>query len=71
MLQLADEFSQRVSVAVARASGGSPDDLEPRVIAAAMIASMLAAARYWHDHGFRTAIREDLERAFAMLERGI
>jgi AcrR family transcriptional regulator len=71
LLQLAEDFTQQVTGAVARASGRSPDDLEPRVIAAAMIAAMMAAARHWHDHDYRTQIREDLEEALAVLERGI
>ena len=71
LLELSDEFTQRVAEAVARASGQTPDELEPQVVAATLIAAMMTAARHWNAHGYRTSIAEEFERALAIVERGL
>lgn len=71
LLEQTDEFTQRVAEALARASGQAADELEPQVIAATLIGAMMTAARHWHTHGYRTPIVEELERALAVVERGL
>jgi AcrR family transcriptional regulator len=71
LLEQTDELSRRVAEGLARASGQSVDELEPQVIATTMIWVMMAAARHWHTHGYRNPIRTELERALAIVERGL
>ncbi len=71
LLEQTDEFTQRVAEALARASGRRADELEPQVIASALISAMMAAARHWHTHGYRTPISAELTEALEIIERGI
>jgi AcrR family transcriptional regulator len=71
LLEQTDELTQRVATALARAAGQPADDLEPQVIAATLIAAMLAAARHWKAHDYSTPIADELERALAIVERGL
>jgi AcrR family transcriptional regulator len=71
VLEQTDELTQRVAKALARASGQPVDELEPQVIATTLIWAMMAAAHHWHAHGYRTSIFAELERALAIVERGL
>jgi AcrR family transcriptional regulator len=71
LLEQTDEFTQRVAGALARALGETQDDLEPQVIASTLIGAMMTAARHWHAHGYRHPITDELERALAIVERGV
>jgi AcrR family transcriptional regulator len=71
LLEQTDLLTRRVAEALARAAGQPVDELEPQVIATTLIAVMMAAARHWHAHGYRTPIGEELERALAIVERGL
>lgn len=71
LLEQTDELTQRVAKAVARRSGQRADELEPQVIASTLIWAMMAAARHWHAHGYRTPIGDELKRALTIVERGI
>ena len=71
LLEQTDELTQRVAEALARASGQPADDLEPQVIATTLIWAMMAAARHWHTHGYRTPIGTEVERALAIVQRGL
>jgi AcrR family transcriptional regulator len=71
LLEQTDELTQRVAEALARASGQPADDLEPQVIATTLIWALMAAARHWHTHGYRTPIGAEFERALAIVQRGL
>lgn len=66
-----DELTQRVVEALARASGLAADELEPQLIASTLIAAMMTAARHWRSHRYRNPIDDELERALAIVERGL
>jgi AcrR family transcriptional regulator len=68
--ELIEGFVAEVTAAHARATGGDPDELEPQVIASALVWSMVAAIRHWHAGGYRTTVRDEMEAALAALERG-
>jgi AcrR family transcriptional regulator len=71
LLEQTDELIQRVAEALARASGQPVHALEPQVIATSLISAMMAAARHWHTRGYETPIGDELERALAIVERGL
>lgn len=71
LLEQTDELSRRVAEGLARASDQPVDELEPRVIATTLIWAMMAAVRHWHTHGYRIPIQTELERALAIVERGL
>jgi AcrR family transcriptional regulator len=68
--ELIEGFVQAVTAALARATGSDPGDLEPQVIASALVWSLVAAARHWHAGGYRTSVRDEMEAALSALERG-
>jgi AcrR family transcriptional regulator len=70
MRELTEGFVQQVAAALARATGTSADELEPQVIASALVWSIVAAARHWHAGGYRTSVHDEMEAALAALERG-
>lgn len=71
LLEQTDELARRVAEALARASGQAEDELEPQVIASTLVGAMMTAARHWHSHGYRNSIVQELERALAVVERGL
>jgi AcrR family transcriptional regulator len=71
MLEQTDEFVRRVAEALARASGREADDLHVQVIAAALMWSLIAAIRHWHADGYRRSLREELDKALAVVEGGL
>ncbi len=46
-------------------------DLEARVTAASLVWALVAAVRHWHDAGYATPLREEMDAALAILERGL
>jgi AcrR family transcriptional regulator len=64
-------FEGMVADALAGAAGRRTDELEVQVIAAALIWSLLAAARHWYAGGFATPLEDELQRALAVVEGGL
>lgn len=71
LLEQTDALTRRVAEALARASGRAADELEPQVIASMLMTAMMTAARHWHARGYRDSIVDELERALAIVERGL
>jgi AcrR family transcriptional regulator len=71
LLGQTDALTRRVAEALARASGRAADELEPQVIASMLMTAMMTAARHWHARGYRDSIVDELERALAIVERGL
>lgn len=71
LLETTDEFARRVAEALRRSSDAQLDELEAQVTAAAMVWAMMAASRHWHWNGYKSSIREELERALEIVERGL
>lgn len=71
LLETTDEFARRVAEALRRSSDAQLDELEAEVTAAAMVWAMMAASRHWHWNGYKSSIREELERALEIVERGL
>jgi AcrR family transcriptional regulator len=70
MLEATDQFARRVAQGL-KASDPPLDEFEAEVTAAALVWAMMAASRHWHENGYRTPIRDKLERALEMVERGL
>jgi hypothetical protein len=66
-----DAFARLVADALARAAGRRADELEVEVIASSLLWALAAAVRRWHAGGYVTPLEEELEHAFAVLERGL
>jgi AcrR family transcriptional regulator len=66
-----DQFVGMLATTLARISGRDEIELEDRVIASALMWSLVAAVRHWHDNGYRSSLREDMERALALVEKGL
>lgn len=66
-----DQFGRWMADALARASGRPRDDLAVQVIAAALIWALTAAVRHWHAGGYRRPLREELDDALAIVDRGL
>lgn len=64
-----NEFVRRLAEGL-RSSDAQIDELEADVTAAAMVWALMAAVRHWHRSGYKTPIRDELERALDILERG-
>lgn len=71
VLEQTDAFTRRVAEGLARAAGRSADDLEPQVVASALVWSLMAAVRHWHANGYREPLLAELNRALAIVERGL
>ncbi|MPZ54637.1 MAG: TetR family transcriptional regulator [Acidimicrobiia bacterium] len=70
-LKQTDEFAQVVAQALARASDREEVGLEDRVISSAIVWALMAAVRHWHENGYRSSLRDAMERALTMVERGL
>lgn len=70
-LEQTDTFSDAVAASLARAVRRDPNDLEVRVIAAAIVWSLQAAIGCWHAGGQVEPLREQLDKALAILENGL
>jgi AcrR family transcriptional regulator len=70
LMETTDEFAHRVAEGL-RSSDAQLDELEADVTAAAMVWAMMAASRHWLRSGFEGSIREELERALDIVERGL
>ncbi len=71
LMEAGDEFARRVADGLRRASDSHLDELEAEVIAAAMVSAMMSAARHWHRSGHKNPLREEMERALDIVERGL
>ena len=69
MLETTDQFARRVAQGL-KASDPPLDEFEAEVTAAALVWAMMAASRHWHENGYRTPIKDELERALELVERG-
>jgi AcrR family transcriptional regulator len=70
-LETTDAFVPLLADVLARASGRRPDELDVQVIAAALVASMIAAVGHWYASGYRTPLRKEIDRALSVLESGL
>ena len=70
MLETTDQFARRVAQGL-KASDPPLDEFAAEVTAAALVWAMMAASRHWHENGYRTPIRDELERALEMVEHGL
>lgn len=70
MLEVTDQFARRVARGL-KASDPPVGEFEAEVTAAALVWAMMAASRHWHENGYRTPIRDELERALEMVEHGL
>jgi AcrR family transcriptional regulator len=71
MLEATDQFARRVALGLRGASDPPLDEFEAEVTATVLVWAMVAASRHWHENGYRTPIRDELERALEMVERGL
>jgi AcrR family transcriptional regulator len=71
LLEAMEEFTRQVADGLRRTTDPTMDDFEAEVTAAALVWAMMAASRHWHRTGYRTPIRDELERALDIVERGI
>jgi AcrR family transcriptional regulator len=71
LLEATEEFSRQVVEGLRRATDPPMDDFEAEVTAAAMVWAMMAASRHWHRTGYGAPLRDVLERALDIVERGI
>jgi hypothetical protein len=65
------EFAEMVASSLARVSGRAVVGLEDRAFAYALMWTLLAAVRQWHEDGYRTSLRDVMEEALTVLERGL
>jgi AcrR family transcriptional regulator len=70
-LEQTDAFVPVMAQALATAAGRDPNELEIQVIAAAIIASLIAAVRHWYAGGAASALTEEIDRALLVLENGL
>jgi AcrR family transcriptional regulator len=71
LLEATEEFSRQVAEGLRRATDPPMDDFEAEVTAAAMVWAMMAASRNWHRTGYEAPLRDVLERALDIVERGM
>lgn len=64
-------FTAVVAAALAEASGRSASDLEVQVIATALVGALMAATRHWHESGYAVPLAREMDRALAVVERGL
>lgn len=70
-LEQVNGFAALVAGALAQASGCRDTDLEVQVIATVLVGALMVAARHWHDLGYETSLRDEMERALAVVEAGL
>jgi AcrR family transcriptional regulator len=70
-LEQADWLANTVAEALARGSGHEVVSLDVQVIAAALTWSLVAAISHWHANGFAGPLRDEFDRALAILEGGL
>jgi AcrR family transcriptional regulator len=71
MLRQTDEMDVALREILARRTRWEPDDLEVRVVTAAMVAAFISALTYWHDTDYRERLDGVLDRTFARLKSGL
>jgi AcrR family transcriptional regulator len=70
LLEATEEFTRQVAEGLRRATDPPMDDFQAEVTASAMVWAMMAASRHWHHTGYQTPLRDELERALDIVERG-
>ncbi len=70
-LTLTDQFVQMVATTLARTSGREEIALEDRVMASALMWSLVAAVRHWHENGYKSSLVDDMDQALAVVENGL
>lgn len=71
LLEATEQFTNQVADSLRQATDPPMDDFEAAVTAAALVSVMMAASRHWHVGGYQTPLRDELERALDMVERGL
>lgn len=71
LMEATDEIVRMIAQRLHGSADAQLDELEAEVVAAAMVWAMMAATRHWHRNGYKNSIREELERALDILERGL
>jgi AcrR family transcriptional regulator len=71
MYEAQGRLVEAVSVAFARRTGRLEDDLELRVVVGALMGALTQALFAWGDRGRDGELLETIERALAVLERGL
>lgn len=71
LLEATEEFTRQFADGLRRSTDPPMDEFEAEVTAAAMVWAMMAAARHWHRTGYHTPLRDQLERALDIIERGL
>jgi AcrR family transcriptional regulator len=71
MYEAQGKLIEALSVALAKRLGRLEDDLELRVVVGALMGALTQALFSWGDHGHEGELLETIERALAMLERGL
>ncbi|TDE07947.1 TetR/AcrR family transcriptional regulator [Jiangella asiatica] len=56
---------------LAKHTGRDPNDLELRATTAAIVAAFIAAVAYWHDTGYRDSLRDVIDGALVVVNRGL
>lgn len=56
---------------LAERTGRRPDDLEAAVAGEALVAALVAALRHWHAGGYAEPLADTIDRALAVLDRGL
>ncbi|TDD66981.1 TetR family transcriptional regulator [Jiangella aurantiaca] len=67
----ADETAVQLRQTIAKHTGRDPDGLELRVVTVALISAFMEAIAYWHDSGYRDSLREIVDGALDVIERGL
>lgn len=71
MSRQADGTALHLRRTIAKHTGRDPDGLELRVVTAALISAFMEALAYWHETGFRDPLRDIVEGALDVIERGL
>lgn len=66
-----EQFTEVIAAHLAQAVGRPPDDLEVRVVAVALVSTLVAAARHWYLGGFAVPLDQVLQQALTVLENGL
>ncbi len=71
MLRDAEEIEIQLGEIIARRTGRPADDLDVRVVTAAITRAFMAALTYWHESGYRESLDEILDRTLTIVGRGL
>ncbi|RIQ20162.1 TetR/AcrR family transcriptional regulator [Jiangella rhizosphaerae] len=71
MSRQGDDMALDLRRTIAKHTGRDPDGLELRVVTAALISAFMEALAYWHETGFRDSLKEIVDGALDVIERGL